>query len=361
MHFRIKKSVYLFFKAAVVTISLLLGASEVLAEVGFRDLLEVPAVKSSLVTKSLLSGIARAGDRVICVGQRGHIIYSDDQGKSWVQSEVPVSTDLIAVQFVTARQGWAVGHDGVVLHSSDGGETWEKQLDGFGILEIIKNYYHKDFAPQMTDRSRFMREVNNHISDGAYKSLLDLWFKNETTGYIIGAFNLILRTNDGGKSWVPVMDRVENPRSRHLYSIRPAAKELFIVGEQGLLLKFNLELDSFNAIESPYRGSFFGVTGKDKFVLVYGLRGNIYRSLNKGESWQKVESGVSTGLVDSTATDDGRILIAGLDGTLLESKDGGASFIPLAKEKAEHTSAVEVAGANSLVVTGFNGIRLEPM
>ncbi len=70
---------------------------------------------------------------------------------------------------------------------------------------------------------------------------------------------------------------------------------------------------------------------------------------------------MSVGLVDSTFTDDGRILIVGLDGTLLESKDGGASFVPLAKKKAEHTSAVEVAGANSLAVAGFNGIRLEAM
>lgn len=361
MPFRIKKSIHLFLKATVVTMFFLIGVSEVFAEVGFRDLLEVPASKSSLVTTSLLSGLTRAGDRVICVGQRGHIIYSDDQGRSWVQSVVPVSSDLIAVQFVTSSQGWAVGHDGVVLHSSDGGKTWEKQLDGFGIVEIIKSYYHKDFAPQMTGRSKFMREVSNHISDGAYKSLLDLWFENETTGYVIGAFNLILRTNDGGKSWTPVMDRVENQRSLHLYSIRPVAEELFIVGEQGLLLKYNAQLDSFSAIESPYRGSFFGVSGKDEVVIIYGLRGNIFRSLDQGESWEKVESGVSTGLVDSTVTDDGRILIVGLDGTLLESKDDGASFVPLADKRAEHTSAVEVAGANSLVVAGFNGIRLEAM
>ena len=40
---------------------------------------------------------------------------------SWQQADVPVSSDLVAVPFPTPTHGWAVGHDGVVLHSADAG------------------------------------------------------------------------------------------------------------------------------------------------------------------------------------------------------------------------------------------------
>src|SRR5262249_29628579 len=37
---------------------------------------------------------------------------------------------LHAVQFVDEREGWAVGDEGVVWHTVDGGQTWERQATG---------------------------------------------------------------------------------------------------------------------------------------------------------------------------------------------------------------------------------------
>src|SRR5580765_4846300 len=82
---------------------------------GFADPLDVPAVASSLAPSRLLNGVARAGGRIVAVGQRGHILSSDDQGKTWTQASVPVSVDLLAVHFPTPGKGWVVGHSGVVL------------------------------------------------------------------------------------------------------------------------------------------------------------------------------------------------------------------------------------------------------
>ena len=78
------------------------GATE-----AWRDVLDTPAMKSPLAARSLLNGLARAGKRIVAVGQRGHIVYSDDAGKSWQQAEVPVSSDLVAVYFAdrTGRLG----------------------------------------------------------------------------------------------------------------------------------------------------------------------------------------------------------------------------------------------------------------
>ena len=97
---------------------------------GFADVLDTPAQISPLASRSLLQAVAKAGDRLVAVGQRGHIVVSTDGGTTWKQSPVPVSSDLTAVYFVDDKQGWAVGHDGVILHTADGGDTWQLQLDG---------------------------------------------------------------------------------------------------------------------------------------------------------------------------------------------------------------------------------------
>ena len=47
---------------------------------GWRDVLDTPAAKSPLAARALLNGLARAGTRIVAVGQRGHIVYSDDAG-----------------------------------------------------------------------------------------------------------------------------------------------------------------------------------------------------------------------------------------------------------------------------------------
>ncbi len=79
-----------------VLLAMLQGLSHASAYV---DVLDLPARVSALAVNSPLSGMARAGDRLVAVGQRGHILYSDDAGKHWQQAAVPVSADLNAVSF----------------------------------------------------------------------------------------------------------------------------------------------------------------------------------------------------------------------------------------------------------------------
>ena len=104
----------------------------------YVDVLDLPAKPSALARQSPLLDLAQAGKRLVAVGQRGHILYSDDDGRHWQQAGVPVSVDLTAVAFPSPEQGWAVGGDGVVLHSADGGASWQKQLDGRQINALLE-------------------------------------------------------------------------------------------------------------------------------------------------------------------------------------------------------------------------------
>ncbi|MBI5441414.1 MAG: glycosyl hydrolase, partial [Deltaproteobacteria bacterium] len=82
-----------------------------------NDLLLLPAVRSDRAASSMLLGVARAGARLVAVGEWGHILTSDDNGVTWAQASVPTSVTLTAADFPTPAKGWAVGHDGVVLHT----------------------------------------------------------------------------------------------------------------------------------------------------------------------------------------------------------------------------------------------------
>ena len=97
--------------------SLVCAAASVQAQPqGMLDRLEKPAHKAVKAAESSLNSLALAGDRTVVVGERGHILWMDGADNHWRQADVPVSSDLTAVQFVDENTGWVVGHDGVVLH-----------------------------------------------------------------------------------------------------------------------------------------------------------------------------------------------------------------------------------------------------
>ncbi|WP_223531713.1 MULTISPECIES: WD40/YVTN/BNR-like repeat-containing protein [unclassified Pseudomonas] len=329
----------------------------------FADVLDTPAVHSELAGKGLLTGLTRAGERLIAVGQRGHILYSDDAGQHWLQAQVPVSSDLVSVYFPSAQQGWAVGHDGVVLHSSDAGQTWNRQLDGRQVGPLLFDYYQKQLAkqPDNPELQARVADAQRMKEEGADKPFLDVWFENDQVGYIVGAFNLIFRTDDGGHSWTPWLDRTDNPTALNLYALRPVGNDLFIVGEQGLVLKLDRSTERFNATPTPYNGSFFGITGKPGFALVFGLRGNVYRSVDGGASWNKIDLGLPLSITASTITADGRIVLVSQAGHVLVSADDGASFKLQPNTVQAPVAAAQISAVGSLVLAGTRGLRQLPL
>src|SRR5690606_22399355 len=127
--------------------------------------------------KSPLTAIARAGDRLVAVGQRGHILVSEDAGKSWSQASVPVSSDLVAVSFASASHGWAVGHGGVVLKTEDGGLSWAVQLDGHQSSELILDYYAQRIGDERyPDASLLIEREKVLVEFGGTQALMDVYF-----------------------------------------------------------------------------------------------------------------------------------------------------------------------------------------
>ncbi|MBC5786150.1 glycosyl hydrolase [Ramlibacter sp. USB13] len=296
---------------------------------GWTDVLDTPALKSPLAQRGLLTGLARAGDRIVAVGQRGHVLWTDNAGQEWRQAEVPVSSDLVAVHFPSTSQGWAVGHDGVILHTADAGKTWQRQRDG--------------------------------RPDNADVPLLDVWFRDEHSGYAVGAFGTLLETRDGGATWQSAQASADNPKKMHLYAVRAVGDDVWIAGEQGLLLKLDRASGRFVAVPLPYQGTLFGVTGTAQAVVVHGLRGNVLRSTDGGASWQAVPTNVQVGITASATDANGRILLASQAGHLFVSSDHGAVFAPIPLERPFPAAAVLGAASGRVLVAGPRGVLAQPL
>jgi photosystem II stability/assembly factor-like uncharacterized protein len=319
------------------------------------DVLDRPAQASPLAQRRMLQSVARAGERLVAVGPRGHILVSTDSGQTWKQSQVPVSSDLTAVYFVNDKNGWAVGHDGVVLASSDGGDTWVKQLDGRAANDLLVKQMKARVAaePNSKELAGLLAEAERYAEQGPDKPFLDVWFKDPQTGFVVGGYNLIFATKDGGKTWEPWFDRTDNQKLLNLYAIRPAAGGVYIAGESGLVMK--LDGERFRGVPVDYKGSLFGVADGGDAVVVFGLRGNAFRSDDAGKHWNKVDSQLAATIVSGTRTPQGAVLLVDQGGRIAASRDGGKSFSRLALEKTVPVTSIIAAG-DKLALTGPMGV-----
>jgi photosystem II stability/assembly factor-like uncharacterized protein len=335
-------------------------AAHAVAAGGFADVLDTPAMQSPLASKSLLQAIARTDQRLVAVGQRGHILVSSDGGTTWKQSAVPVSSDLTAVYFVDAQHGWVAGHDGVILHTDDAGDTWVVQLDGRKVNDLLVAAATRrvESEPSSEDAKKALGEAQRYKEQGADKPFLDVWFADADVGYAVGAYNLLFRTADGGKTWESWFDRTDNPKFFNLYAIRPAAGDVFVVGESGLVMKLDPAAQRFRGIKTPYAGSLFGVTGTRSSVLAYGLRGTVLRSEDGGKTWAQVDAGLVGAVVGTTRTARDATLLADVGGRVVSSDDGGRTFTKVALKQPVPLTGLAEAGEGRLAVVGPRGVAL---
>ncbi len=331
---------------AVVMAPVLLAAPAV-------DVLNLPAVKSVQALHGVMQAVTRAGDRLVAVGERGIVLLSDDNGFSWRQGSVPVSTTLTAVQFVDPRNGWAVGHGGVVLGSHDGGEHWEALLNGLQAADL-----ELAAAQQAGDEHR-LQAARQNVADGADKPLLALSFSDARTGWVVGAYGMALHTDDGGATWASWAGRLPNPQGAHLYAVAQHGAEVYLAGEQGLFLRSGDAGGSFEKMATPYAGSYFSLVAQaDGAVLVGGLRGTLLRSTDGGHSFATVSNPVPVSVNDLRQVGD-QLLLVNQAGAVLQASRDRTRLIPLDVPPGQPLTAVTQAADGALVGVGFAGpVRL---
>jgi len=264
------------------------------------------AYMAPLVEQSVLLDID-ADSFVVMVGERGHILVSED-GVSFHQVQVPTQSTLTATTIV-GEHIWAVGHDAVIIHSSDKGQSWEVQ----------------NFQPDFQ------------------RPFLDVLFLDDAHGIATGAYGLFYRTTDSGKTWqaerhASLLDPydqeyLESVREEdeafyeqelesilpHLNRITQDGDTLYIAGEAGLLARSDDSGKTWQRFEVDYTGSFFDIKPLDEStVLAVGLRGNIFVMREKN-AWEYVNTCSTSTLNSILLTDGDKVYALGNNGMLVSA------------------------------------------
>ena len=207
-----------------------------------------------------------------------------------------------------------------------------------------------------------LNEAQRMLAEGPDLPFLDVWFEDERNGYAIGAFNLMFTTSDGGATWQPASDRVDNPKGHHLYAIRGHGSELYVAGELGLLLRLDRTSQRFTAVPTPYKGTWFGLVVKPDLVIAHGLRGNAWRSRDAGKTWQQVRTRRADRLDRiGAARQRPRSRSSARTASVLVSADNGGSFESVPNLNPMPLFGVAAAGNGSLALVGARGVRIEPI
>jgi len=271
----------------------------------------------------VLMDVARAGDRLIAVGERGFTLVSDDAGKSWKAAATPVDRTLTGIAFKDAKTGVAVGHGGSVVRTDDGGATWAK-------------------VP---------------LEEAGPDSLLGVVNLGGDHFVAYGAFGLYFDSVDAGRTWqkrIVIADDFD----RHISQVLPVGTSLFLVAESGTLARSEDGGTTWTTLASPYQGSFFGaMVTRDGALLVFGMRGNVYRTTDMGTTWQKIEVGTTASLMSGKQLADGRVLLVGNIGMLATSADDGKK-LNLYWSPARRGFAALAEISDQVVLVGETGVTL---
>ncbi len=341
----------------------------------WTDPVDAPAEIMPLVANSLKLAITKSGDHYIAVGGRGEIVRSTD-AKTWTQSAVPTRSTFTAVTAIDADV-WAIGHEGIVAHSSDGGEHWTIQ--------------RKDFVKIGDDSNEATRDPQH----GA--PLLGVLFIDARHGFAVGAYSLALRTDDGGEHWLPMTvaapaekkvaaaaasdDDIDDDTAApakgdakmtfsekdlkigeeatpHLNAIaRTGGGGLIIVGERGSAFQSHDGGKTWKRIQLPYDGSMFGVLGYEgDHALAFGLRGHVYETADLGTHWAEVETETDLSLMGGAALNDGGAVIVGANGIVLARKNAHDELHGFIDTPAGIIAAVLPLSPGNLLIAGENGL-----
>ncbi|MHB8542508.1 MAG: WD40/YVTN/BNR-like repeat-containing protein [Leptospirales bacterium] len=265
---------------------------------------------------------------VVVAGAQSAIWLIQEKTGSWKKISSPVSTEYYKTVFVNGEKGFLVGDKGVILLTSDSGDTWTPVLSPV--------------------HDRFLQDIN---------------FPDPRHGYIVGEKGTLLKTSDGGKTWTAL----PSPTTENLYAVYFRDPLHGWVAGWG---KTFLETRDGGRTFSPVSLSIPRVTRQDpsfnalwvrgEEVVLAGDHGLLYRSSNGGKSFEKVAIPVERDLYGVCAEGNGALVVAGEQGTLFSVGNAGQvmSLLP----PASFTDFLGVAcGSRHVRVAGVPDVILLPL
>jgi len=279
---------------------------------------------------------------------------------------LPVIRSDLKDVFVLGERVWAVGDDGLIIHSLDGGITWQQQrVNQPEPLESVEEKPQRQLiiAPeagqQLKGNAQGISRAEDGLSDTEKRfreDLQSIFFIDVQRGWAVGYGGMILSTADGGKSWQPQASGTE----ARLYSVTFIdAQRGWVVGSGGTILSTADGGKSWQPQASGTEARLYSVTFIDaQRGWVVGSGGTILSTADGGKSWQPQASGREAWFNSVTFIDAQRGWVVGSDGTILSTADGGKSWQLQTSDTGILLSSVTFVDAQRGWAVGYGGTIL---
>lgn len=321
--------------SAWVALCILASLAALAGAAGIAPGAQTPAVQSNRSWENYFGVAILPSGRVVVVGDKGIVMVSDNQGRTWTRRQLRTGvkySDLYSVAFTAdGAAGWAVGNSGAIFHSDDRGSSWTQQkvpAEASGALMKVA----------VADAQKACAGGDHGVilctSDGGATwnlqkigdiGVFDLVFVDANNGWAVGEFQVMLHTGDGGRTWKIVSggDRMKVSDPYFAIAFADANKGL-VVGLAGAALEtsdggnswkpadLSIEHKSFyTAVPAPAPADAFYAAGET------GVAASI-----AGGQVSKMQSGTSNAIT-SVAFSKQFGAAVGLSGTLLGTEDAG--------------------------------------
>lgn len=234
--------------------------------------------------------------------------------------------DFLGVDAVTGNMAYAVGDQGNIAKTANGGRYWQEQ------------------------------KANTEVS------LRAVHFNDTNTGWVVGRKGTVLHTIDGGKNW----QTHQSFTQKTLHAVHSVNEQkLWVAGDSGTIFHSPDSGDSWTQQSSPVNETFKAI----QFInpdtgWVVGTGGTILRTIDGGNSWQQQNSSTGKDLKAIHINSDQTGWVAGADGTILRTENGGKTWQKQHSDKNYTLTSLYVVDTIGLAV-GYrpgnesNGIALQ--
>jgi len=161
-------------------------------------------------------------DRTIgwIAGEFGTLLHTQDGGATWKPQTCADLEALVAesdwnrplpalygICFKDQNRGWAVGMDGIILQTLDGGKMWRRIPSGTEkpLYSIVVG---KNLGWIVGNKGQYLTSddggVTWSLKQDSIKTrfwLREIAFSNEQQAIVVGARGTIAQTKDAGRSW----------------------------------------------------------------------------------------------------------------------------------------------------------------
>jgi len=303
----------------------------VFAANGFGQEDWVPQASGVTVT---LHGVACAGpDSAWAVGAEGTILRTTDGGRTWTPQRSQTGEDLHGVSFIDSRNGWVAGAGPVILRTTDAGENWQSQVPGTG------------------------------------NGLRGIAFADADRGWAVGDAGTIVGTTDGGDNWASEISGVFGVFTGVTVASPSAAWAIGSDPFGGVAPVYHHDGTGWTRqydITRNRNGRSISVTG-GLFLWATADSGTVVHSTDGGAGWAEQNSGTAVGLAGASAVSASHCWVVGAGGTIRRTGDGGATWEMDVSQSVSDLHAVcmldslngRAVGADGRILYRTGGVGLE--